>query len=156
MCRGQLLPRLSETINYEFYSDVGSNYARIGRVELDAGGWVDGLETYYARFKDNRDNCFQARKSGARLVMLPRDIWETDHATQSSNWPGDNGNWTDYINHPDHLIIGLKDNDMLDGLVYDIWTSLTALCGNCHRHSIWISGPVPTAVSDKTRSQTVS
>ena len=74
-----------------FYSDMDYNYARIGGAQLDAGGWVDGLETYYARFNNTRDNYFQARQFGAKVIILPHDIWGTDHATQSSNWPGDDG-----------------------------------------------------------------
>jgi hypothetical protein len=104
-----------------FYSDMGFNYARVGGAQLDAGGWVDGLETYYARFNNTRDNYLQARKFGAKVIILPHDIWGTDHATQSSNWPGDNGNWTDYDNYLNQLIGDLKINDMLDGLVYDTW-----------------------------------
>jgi hypothetical protein len=104
-----------------FYSDMGFNYARVGGAQLDAGGWVDGLETYYARFNNTRDNYLQARKFGAKVIILPHDIWGTDHATQSSNWPGDNGNWTDYDNYLNQLIGDLKTNDMLDGLVYDTW-----------------------------------
>jgi hypothetical protein len=104
-----------------FYSDMGFNYARIGGAQLEAGGWVDGLETYYARFNNTRDNYFQARKFGAKVIILPHDIWGTDHANESSNWPGDNGDWTDYDNYLNQLIGDLKANDMLDGLVYDTW-----------------------------------
>ena len=51
---------------------------------------------------------------------MPADS-STDHETDSTPWPGDNGNWTDYDNFVDQLITDLKANDMLPGLVYDIW-----------------------------------
>lgn len=104
-----------------FYSDMGFNYARIGGAQLDAGGWVKGIDAYHARFNNTRDNYREARKFGAKVIILPHDIWGTDHATQSSNWPGDNGDWTDYDNYLNQLIGDLKANNMLDGLVWDTW-----------------------------------
>ncbi|KAH0278744.1 hypothetical protein KCU91_g2243, partial [Aureobasidium melanogenum] len=62
-----------------------------------------------------------ARKFGANVIVLPHDIWGADHANDSTVWPGDNGDWTNYDQYLDQLIGDLKDNNMLDGLVYDTW-----------------------------------
>lgn len=105
----------------DFYSEMGFNYARIGGAQLDQGGWIDGIDAYYARFNNTRDNYFQARKFDAKVIVLPHDIWGTDHANDSTVWPGDNGDWTNYDQYLDQLLGDLKANDMLDGLVYDTW-----------------------------------
>lgn len=104
-----------------FYSDIGFNYARAGGAQMAAGGWIDGLAAYSARFDSTKANYETARKFGANFQILPHDIWGTDHANSSTVWPGDNGDWTNYDAFLDRLLADLKANDMLHGLDYEIW-----------------------------------
>jgi hypothetical protein len=62
-----------------------------------------------------------ARKYGASVVLLPHDLWGTDHADNSSYWPGDNGDWTEYDNFINQLMSDLVKYDMREGLVFDVW-----------------------------------
>jgi hypothetical protein len=41
--------------------------------------------------------------------------------TSSTEWPGDNGDWTDYDKYISTLLNDLVSKNMLDGLVIDIW-----------------------------------
>ncbi|QIW96732.1 hypothetical protein AMS68_002250 [Peltaster fructicola] len=100
---------------------MGFNYARVGGAQLSAGGWIYGKSGYQARFQNTKSNYVEARKFGAKVILLPHDIWGTDHANKSTVWPGDNGDWTDYDNFLNTLIADVKSNNMLDGLVWDIW-----------------------------------
>lgn len=106
-----------------FYTDMGfsGSYTRAGGAQIDAGGWIYGLDAYYARLNSTYQNYQVARKFGAGFVLLPHDIWGTDHANDSTVWPGDNGDWTDYYNFLDQLMSDLVANDMLESTVWDIW-----------------------------------
>lgn len=115
------IPDTPNQIPDSFYTDMGFNYARVGGAQLDAGGWIYGLNAYYARFESTKNNYNTARKYGAPVIILPHDIWGTDHANSSTVWPGDNGDWTDYDNFLNQLISDLKKNNMLNGLIWDIW-----------------------------------
>ncbi|KAK4495186.1 hypothetical protein PRZ48_013513 [Zasmidium cellare] len=79
------IPDTPNQIPDSFYTDMGFNYARVGGAQLDAGGWIYGLNAYYARFNSTRNNYNTARKYGAPLIS------------------------------------DLKANNMLNGLVWDIW-----------------------------------
>ncbi|KAF4445694.1 hypothetical protein F53441_10600 [Fusarium austroafricanum] len=104
-----------------FYSDMGFNYARAGGAQMSEGGWVRGLEAYAARFNSTKQNYLTSRKFGAKFQILPHDLWGTDHATSTTAWPGDNGDWTDYDKFLNQLLGDLQSNNMLDGLDIDIW-----------------------------------
>ncbi|KAI5364651.1 Putative glycoside hydrolase superfamily [Septoria linicola] len=104
-----------------FYQDIGFNYGRFGGAQLDAGGWIYGKSAYNARLQSTYNNYVTSRKYGAKVVLLPHDIWGTDHANSSTVWPGDNGDWTDYDNFLNTLISDLKRLNMLNGLVWDLW-----------------------------------
>ncbi|CAK1358865.1 hypothetical protein CB0940_02190 [Cercospora beticola] len=104
-----------------FYQDIGFNYARVGGAQLDQGGWIMGKTAYEARLNSTYNNYLTSREYGAKVIILPHDIWGTDHANSSTHWPGDNGDWTDYDNFLNTLISDLKRLNMLDSLVYDIW-----------------------------------
>ncbi|SCO50369.1 uncharacterized protein FFMR_10274 [Fusarium fujikuroi] len=107
-----------------FYTDMGFNYARAGGAQMNEGGWVQGLQAYAARFNSTKQNYLTSRKFGARFQLLPHDIWGTDHATSSTAWPGDNGDWTDYDKFLNQLLGDLQSNNMLDGLDIDIWNDI--------------------------------
>ncbi|KAK4629543.1 hypothetical protein CLAFUW4_08125 [Fulvia fulva] len=101
-----------------FYTDMGFNYARVG-------------DAYRARFQSTKNNYITSRKYGAKVIILPHDIWGTDHADSSTVWPGDNGNWADYDKFLNQLIGDLKSNNMLQGLVFDIWNEPGLGGGTC-------------------------
>lgn len=105
----------------KFYTDIGFNYARAGGAQMSQGGWIYGPSAYAARFQSTKDNYLTARKYGARFQILPHDIWGTDHANSSTVWPGDNGDWTDYDNFLTRLLGDLQNNNMLQGLEWDLW-----------------------------------
>lgn len=115
------IPDTQNQIPDHFYTDMGFNYARVGGAQLSAGGWIYGIDAYTARFNSAKSNYLTARKYGAKVQLLPHDIWGTDHANSSTVWPGDNGDWTDYDNFLNRLLSDLKANNMLAGLDYDIW-----------------------------------
>jgi hypothetical protein len=58
--------------------------------------------------------------AGASFILLPHDIWGTDHANSSTVWPGDNGDWSNYDAFLNRLIADIKSNNMIPGLVFDI------------------------------------
>ncbi|KXT08898.1 hypothetical protein AC579_8463 [Pseudocercospora musae] len=115
------IPDTLHQIPDSFYQDIGFNYARVGGAQLDCGGWIHGPEAYKCRLQSTYNNYLTSRKYGAKVIILPHDIWGTDHANSTTAWPGDNGNWADYDKFIDQLISDLKRLKMLDGLVFDIW-----------------------------------
>ncbi|KAF4498443.1 glycoside hydrolase family 39 [Fusarium agapanthi] len=110
-----------------FYTDMALNYARAGGAQMSEGGWVQGLQAYAARFNLTKQNYLTSCKYGARFQLLPHDIWCTDHATSTTAWPGDNGDWTDYDKFLNQLLDDWQSNNMLDGLDIDMWNDSDAI-----------------------------
>ncbi|KAF2718834.1 glycoside hydrolase family 39 protein [Polychaeton citri CBS 116435] len=115
------IPDTPNQIPDHFYTDIGFRYTRAGGAQLDAGGWIYGPSGYQGRFASTKSNYDTTRKYGGDFIILPHDIWGTDHANASTVWPGDNGDWTDYDDFLDTLLADLKTNDMLEDMVFDIW-----------------------------------
>lgn len=117
------IPDVLNQVPDHFYTDIGYNYGRAGGAQLDAPnrGWIWGLNEYKGRFASTKNNYLTTRKYGGSFILLPHDIWGTDHANSSTVWPGDNGNWANYDAFLNQLISDLKSNNMLPGLVWDIW-----------------------------------
>lgn len=115
------IPDTLNQIPDNFYTDIGFNYARAGGAQLAAGGWVGGPDEYQVRFESTRSNYITARKYNAPFILLPHDVWGTDSVNSSTAWPGDNGDWSDYDAFLEKLSDDLAANDMLDGLIWDIW-----------------------------------
>lgn len=115
------IPDTPNQIPDSFYTDMGFNYARAGGAQLEAGGWLQGPDEYAVRFESTRSNYNTARKYNAPFILLPHDIWGTDQSNSSTVWPGDNGDWTDYDAFLEKLCDDLAANNMLDGLIFDIW-----------------------------------
>ena len=116
-------PDTQNQIPDHFYTDINLNYGRAGGAQLGAPcrGWIWGLNEYKCRFQSTLSNYQTIRKYGGSFVLLPHDIWGTDHANSSTVWPGDNGDFTDYDNFLTQLANDIVANDMLPGLVFDIW-----------------------------------
>lgn len=104
-----------------FYEGMGFNYARSGGAQMSEGGWVVSQSAYAARFQSTKENYQITRRFNGRFQILPHDLWGTDHASDSSYWPGDDGVWTSYDDFLDRLLGDLKDQGMLDGMEFDIW-----------------------------------
>jgi hypothetical protein len=117
------IPDAPNQIPDHWYKDIGFNYARAGGAQLGAParGWIWGTTDYQGRLKSTLSNYNTARKYGANFILLPHDVWGTDHANSSTKWPGDNGDWTDYDKFLSTLMNDLKNNNALEGLVWDIW-----------------------------------
>lgn len=54
------------------------------------------------------------------MQVLPADLWGAD-GTPNLTMPGDDGDWTSYDNFLTALIDGITSNDMVPGLVLEIW-----------------------------------
>lgn len=117
------LPDAPNQIPDHFYTDIGFNYGRAGGAQLDAParGWIWGIEEYHGRLASTLSNYNTCRKYNASFILLPHDIWGTDHANASTVWPGDGGDWSDYDSFVKQLLADLEANDALGGLVWDIW-----------------------------------
>jgi hypothetical protein len=64
-----------------------------------ARGWIYGLTEYRNHLASYLSNYHTCQKYGAKFLLLPHDVWGTDHANSSTVWLGDNEDWTDYDLH---------------------------------------------------------
>ncbi|KAL1964855.1 hypothetical protein VTN77DRAFT_6357 [Rasamsonia byssochlamydoides] len=117
------IPDTPNQVPAHWYIDIGFRYGRAGGAQLGppARGWIWGIDEYQGRLESTLSNYRTCRQYGADFIILPHDIWGTDHANASTVWPGDNGDWTNYDNFIRRLMADLKANNALDGLVWDIW-----------------------------------
>jgi len=104
-----------------WYENMGFNYGKAGGAQLNAPsrGWI--WNELDGRFQSTLSNYNTCRKYGAAFIILPHDVWGTDHANSSTIWPGDDGDFTNYDEFIQSLMSNLKANNTLDGLVWDIW-----------------------------------
>lgn len=115
-------PDVQNQIPDNFYTETKLKYFRAGGAQLfNVGqrGWHIG--EYPGRFQSTLSNYRTARKYGGEFQLLPHDIWGTDTATTNGNWPGDNGDWSDYNRFLDTLFADIKANNMIPGLKFDVW-----------------------------------
>ena len=114
-------PDTANQIPDKFYTGAGLNYFRAGGAQLQAPnrGWI--WNEYPGRFQSTLSNYRTARKYGASFIVLPHDIWGTDHVNSSTKWPGDGGDWSNYDAFLNKLIADIKANGMVPGLAIDIW-----------------------------------
>ncbi|OQD79966.1 hypothetical protein PENANT_c041G00927 [Penicillium antarcticum] len=117
------IPDTLNQIPDHWYTDIGFNYGRAGGAQLDAParGWIWGIDEYRARLESTLSNYQTCRKYGAPFILLPHDVWGTDHTNSSTAWPGDNGDWSDWDKFVKTLMDDLEANNALEGLVWDIW-----------------------------------
>jgi hypothetical protein len=99
------------------------NANRAGGAQIPAKGWATGgYEGYLGRFNSALSNYRTTRKYGGEFILLPHDLWGADGGQGSTSpYPGDSGNWTNMETFWNQTIKDLKANNMLDGLVVDIW-----------------------------------
>lgn len=117
------IPDTPNQIPDHWYTDIGFRYGRAGGAQLEAParGWIWGMTEYKGRLESTLSNYRTCRKYGADFILLPHDVWGTDHANSSTVWPGDGGDWSDYDLFVRTLMKDLKANNALKGLVWDIW-----------------------------------
>ncbi|KAJ8118500.1 hypothetical protein OPT61_g533 [Boeremia exigua] len=113
---------VSNQIPESFYRDIGFQSTRAGGAQLEAPnrGWAWG--EYPGRFESSLSNYRTARAFGADFILLPHDLWGADGLNQNNvKYPGDDGDWSNYEKFLDTLFADMKSNNMVEGVVYDIW-----------------------------------
>jgi hypothetical protein len=103
-----------------FVRDVKFHSTRSGGAQIPAKGWVAGFEEYTGRFNSTLSNYRTTRHSGGDFILLVHDLWGADGGSIST-FPGDDGNWTRTDEFLSQLASDLRKNNMLDGLVLDLW-----------------------------------
>ncbi|KAH7309837.1 glycoside hydrolase superfamily [Stachybotrys elegans] len=103
-------------------TDIKFRASRAGGAQLPAPGWaVDGYDGYVGRFNSTLSNYRTTRKYGGDFILLPHDLWGADGGLGDGTYPGDDGDWTMMEEFYAQLTKDLRDNDMLPGLVFDLW-----------------------------------
>jgi hypothetical protein len=108
------------SISEHFIKDVKFHSTRSGGAQIPAKGWVAGLEEYKGRFNSSLSNYRTTRHYGGEFILLVHDLWGADGGSIST-FPGDNGSWALADEFLTQLAADLRGNDMLDGLVLDLW-----------------------------------
>ncbi|KAF2020393.1 glycoside hydrolase family 39 protein [Aaosphaeria arxii CBS 175.79] len=104
-----------------FYTDIGLHWFRAGGAQMDAPnrGWVWG--ELDGRWASALSNYLTVRKYDGKFQLLLHNLWGTDHADESMDWPGDDGDWSDYDKFLDRIVENIIQNEMTAGLHIDIW-----------------------------------
>lgn len=113
-----------ESIAEELVTDIKFHASRAGGAQLsdpDLGWAVGGYDGYIGRFNSTLSNYRTTRKYGGDFILLPHDLWGADGSLGDGVYPGDDGDWTEMEAFYSQLVSDLKANDMLEGLVFDIW-----------------------------------
>ncbi|KAF2009778.1 glycoside hydrolase family 39 protein [Aaosphaeria arxii CBS 175.79] len=106
-----------------FVRDIKFQTSRGGGSQISYEGWATGgLEQYRGRFASALSNYRTSRKFGGSYLLMPSDLWGAQGgAPENFPFPGDNGDWSEMEKFLRQVISDIKDNDMLDGLVIDLW-----------------------------------
>lgn len=114
---------VDNSIPANFVTDIKFHSSRAGGAQIPALGWAGGgYSEYIGRFKSTLSNYLTTRKYGGDFILLPHDLWGADGGQSSGSiFPGDNGNWTEMEVFLGQVVNDLKENDMLGGLVVDLW-----------------------------------
>jgi hypothetical protein len=74
------------------------------------------------RFNSTLSNYRSTRKYSGDFILLVHDIWGADGGQSADSvYPGDNGDWSEMEASLFQLTEDIKANNMLEGLVLDIW-----------------------------------
>ncbi|KAH6962497.1 glycoside hydrolase family 39 protein [Ilyonectria sp. MPI-CAGE-AT-0026] len=114
---------VSTAIPDHFLTDIRFQTGRAGGAQTDSDGWMNsGRAGYTGRLDSTLSNYRTARKFGAQFIMLPHDMWGAQGGMSETDLhPGDNGDWTEMERFLDQLISDMQANDMLDGVIIDLW-----------------------------------
>jgi hypothetical protein len=102
---------------------IGFVACRAGGAQLPAPatGWATGgYANYTGRFDSTLSNYRTTRKYGGDFILLPHDLWGADGGLDGL-YPGDDDDWSETEKFLQQVISDLKENDMLEGLVFDLW-----------------------------------
>lgn len=108
------------SIPENFIRDVKFIANRAGGAQTQSRGWVGGYEGYVPRLTSTISNYHTTRKYNGSFILLVHDLWGADGGSIPL-FPGDNGNWTEVDTFLQQLVDDLRTNDMLEGLVLDLW-----------------------------------
>ncbi|KAK7212802.1 hypothetical protein V2G26_019980 [Clonostachys chloroleuca] len=115
----------ASSIPDHFATDIKFNACRAGGAQLPAPskGWAfGGYEGYIGRFNSTLSNYLTTRKFGGDFILLVHDLWGADGGSgNDALFPGDNGDWTEVDTFIKQLVSDIQANNMLEGLVIDIW-----------------------------------
>jgi len=104
-----------------FLTDIKFRATRAGGAQISAPGWASGgYNGYQKRFESALSNYKSVRKYGGAFILLPHDLWGAQGGG-APRFPGDKGNWSEMGKFWNQIIADLKNNNMLEGLVIDIW-----------------------------------
>ncbi|KAJ1322945.1 polysaccharide biosynthesis protein PslG [Microdochium nivale] len=99
--------------------------SRAGGAQLPAPalGWAaGGYDGYIGRFRSTLSNYRTTRRHNGVFILLPHDLWGSDgQQAGGTAFPGDNGDWTSMETFWNQVVKDLIENDMLEGLVIDVW-----------------------------------
>lgn len=110
------------TIPSNLITSIKFRTSRAGGAQLPSKGWaVGGYQGYIGRFNSTLSNYRTTRKYGGDFLLLPHDLWGADGGLGNGIYPGDNGDWSLMESFYKQLVSDLKANNMLPGLVFDIW-----------------------------------
>jgi len=118
------IPDTPNQIPDHFYTDIKFNYCRAGGAQVGAPGrgWIRGVTEYKNRFASLLSNYKTTRKYGGNFLFLMHDLWGADGGQGSSAvYPGDNNNWSNFDSYLTNVISDIKANNMLPGLIMEIW-----------------------------------
>ncbi|KAF4886544.1 hypothetical protein CGCF415_v015098 [Colletotrichum fructicola] len=106
-----------------FATDIKFNACRAGGAQTPYAGWAGGgYDGYIGRFNSTLSNYRTTRKYGGGFILLPHDLWGSDGSLGGDGlYPGDDGDWSEMEAFLAQVVKDLKENDMLEGLVFDIW-----------------------------------
>ncbi|KAF9888013.1 hypothetical protein FE257_009403 [Aspergillus nanangensis] len=106
-----------------FLTDIKFNACRAGGAQTTSGGWGSGgYDEYVGRFESTLSNYRSTRKYNGAFILLLHDLWGADGGSSVDDLvPGDNGDYTEFDTFLDQVKKDVEENDMLDGLVIDIW-----------------------------------
>lgn len=112
----------STAIPDHFYTDIGFRATRGGGSQTSDAGWTSGdLEAYRTRFNSTLSAYRTARKFNASYILIASGIWGADGGQDGSLYPGDDGDWTETDAFYTQLFSDMRENDMIEGIVFDIW-----------------------------------
>jgi hypothetical protein len=84
------------------------------------GGYVNGA--YAARWTFEKAYHARATRTGAHVEMILAGLWGADGVCTVPNWPGDNGNWTEYTAFINQVISDARAAGMTGPDVrWDMW-----------------------------------
>lgn len=103
-------------------SDIKTQFIRAGGAQIGCpnGGWVNG--EYTARWNSVEGYYERTHAIGATFILLVHDLWGADAVCNVPFWPGDDDDWTNYINFMTQVINDAMANGMTGSDVqWDLW-----------------------------------